>query len=171
MSFRIDIDSIIDGYFDNSSIAEGTAPECAFVLGRVASGKTTLRKQQFASGYVVIDAGDVFIRMCAGRYLDFPGSLEPLLDPVGYAITNQAISQKRNIVTESCGREEGLLNDTISAMKAIGYRVSAHYVECDLETSLERNESRGDENISSYYAEPYHLAWLLQAARAESSAG
>ena len=64
----------------------------------------------------------------------------------------------------------------IDALKSIGYRVEGSVITCDLEEALRRNASRGDDDISAYYAEPFQRAWIIDAcaelrARARNSVG
>jgi GTPase SAR1 family protein len=47
-------------------------PKLVLILGAVAVGKTTLRRQKYTSGYTHIDAGDIFIELSKGEYYDFP---------------------------------------------------------------------------------------------------
>jgi hypothetical protein len=51
-------------------------------------------------------------------------------------------------------------------MLAIGYRVEMQAITSDIEKALRRNLTRGDDNISAYYAEHYRRAWLHDAATA-----
>ena len=42
-------------------------------------------------------------------------------------------------------------------------------VTCDIEVAIERNMARGENNISSYYAEPFQRSWLIDASREVAS--
>ena len=46
----------------------------------------------------------------------------------------------------------------------IKYSNKVHYLQCDMDEVLRRNENRGDDNISAYYCEPYNIMWFKQAA-------
>ena len=72
-------------------------------MGGVATGKTTLRKQQYSSGYVLIDAGEIFLSLSRGEFLPFPGPLELAMEAVGRGVTVRALSERHNIVTEIIG--------------------------------------------------------------------
>lgn len=42
---------------------------------------------------------------------------------------------------------------------------------CDLDESIDRNLSRGDDNISAYYTEGYHALWILGATAGSGEEG
>ena len=60
---KIDVDAEVESYFDASSESHGGTPDFVIVMGGPAVGKTTLRKQMFSKGYVLVDAADIFIRL------------------------------------------------------------------------------------------------------------
>lgn len=45
-------------------------------MGGVAAGKTTFRKHRFSTGYVLVDAAEIFLNLSRGEYFPFPGHLE-----------------------------------------------------------------------------------------------
>jgi hypothetical protein len=94
--------------------------------------------------------------------LDFPDSLLEPLYLIGPLVSQRAISERRNIVTEIIGAEKDPTIELISALKAAGYSVDVVGVTCDFEESVRRNENRGD-NISAYYAEPFQRQWIIDA--------
>jgi hypothetical protein len=51
----------------------------------------------------------------------------------------------------------------IQETRKIGYEIDLVGVDAELEVCLERNRSRGEENISSYYTEGFHRTWLVKA--------
>jgi len=158
----------MDKFLAGSSIAApGADPEFVLLMGGVCAGKTTMRKQKFSRGYAVLDAGEIFLNLSRGHYYDFGAAFEEQLDLIGYGIAFRAIQQRRHLVTEMTGgqlpveRYEGL----IEAMLSVGYKAELLYVHCDFESAQQRNLNRGDDNISAYYTEPYHVRWLLDAVR------
>ena len=84
---------------------------------------------------------------------------------IGRLVAIRAIRERRNIVTEIIGSDFEETVSLIEALKSVGYSVEATAVTCDIEVAMERNMSRGENNISSYYAEPYQRQWLIEAAR------
>jgi hypothetical protein len=162
--FQFDLGAEVDRYFDGSSQSNGAEPRIVILMGGVASGKTTFRKQRFSTGYVLVDAAEVFLSLSRGESFDFPGPFEELLDTIGPLIARRAIDERRHIVTELIGAESEPIHALIEAMHAIGYRVGVQALDCDLEEAKRRNLSRGADNISAYYAERYQRTWLHDAA-------
>lgn len=161
----IDLAAEVERLFDDSSIPKDGRPVAVIISGGVATGKTTLRKQQYASGFVLVDAVDVFLSLSRGEYVDFPDGLEEPMDAVGRHVAWRAVSERRNIVTEVVGTDVGPVVELLEALRAVGYRVEGVTVTCDLDEALRRNKARGDDDISAYYAEPYQNAWIVAACR------
>lgn len=160
---EIDIRSEIDRRFDDSSLPPLGQPEAVVFMGGVASGKTTLRQQDYSRGYVTIDAAELFHHLSRDLgMLDFPDALLQPLQMIGPLIARRAISQRRNIVTEILGTDPASTQALIGALGQAGYRVKVIAVACSLEEQLRRNENRGD-NISAYHAEPFHRQWIINA--------
>ena len=162
---RIDVDAEVESYFDASSDSHGATPDFVIVMGGPAVGKTTLRKQKFSKGYVLVDAADIFIRLSKGLSLDFPDDLEEPMEVVGTMIAGRALAERRNIVTELIGADYDATAELIEAMRSIGYKISVNGVNCDVEEAQRRNLARGDDNISCYFAEEFQRKWLIAAAR------
>lgn len=162
---NIDIDAEVKSYFDASSESHGGPPDFAIVMGGPAVGKTTLRKQKFSKGYVLVDAADIFIRLSKGLSLDFPEDLEEPMEIVGTMIAGRAVAERRNIVTELIGADYDATVKLIEAMRSIGYKISVNGVNCDVEEAQRRNLARGDDNISCYFAEEFQRKWLIAATR------
>ena len=162
--FRIDVDAEVESYFDASSESHGATPDFVIVMGGPAVGKTTLRKQKFSKGYVLVDAADIFIRLSKGLSLDFPDDLEEPMEVVGIMIAGRALAERRNIVTELIGADYDATVELIEAMRSIGYKISVNGVNCDVEEAQRRNLARGDDNISCYFAEEFQRKWLIAAA-------
>jgi chloramphenicol 3-O-phosphotransferase len=165
-NFQIEIGAEMDRYFDDSSLSNGAEPRIVILMGGPAAGKTTIRKQHYSTGYVLVDAAEIFLNLSRGEYFDFPGPFDEMLAVMGPLIARRAITERRHIVTELIGSEFETTKALIEAMRAIGYRVEMHAITCDLEEAQRRNLSRGDDNISAYYAEHYQRDWLHEAALA-----
>ena len=153
----------VDRLFDDSSIPVDGKPVAVVLMGGVAAGKTTMRKQRFSTGYVLVDAADIFLSLSRGEFLPFPGPLQEPMDLIGRLVAKRALSERRNIVTEVIGAERETLERLIEALKSIGYSVQGACITCDVEEAVRRNESRGDGDISAYYAEPFQRAWIIDA--------
>ena len=161
---RVDFVAEIDRYFDDSSLAGRDGPSIVILYGGVASGKTTIREQRYSTGYVLVDAAEIFLGLSRGEFLPFPGVLEEPMSIIGSLVANRAVLERRNIVTELIGAEIEPVKALIDAMRAVGYRVEALGITCDIEVAAKRNESRGEESVSSYYTEDYQRTWLQEAA-------
>src|SRR5712691_2963554 len=78
-------------FFDKSSLPGDGSPQIVIVCGPTATGKTRYRRQKYASGYVVVDAADIFISLSRGEYIDFPSFLEQPMDTIGAAVAKRAM--------------------------------------------------------------------------------
>jgi hypothetical protein len=139
-------------------------PVFVLIMGPVCAGKTTLRREKYASAHVLVDAAQLFIDL-GGIDLDFPSTLEGPMVRIGAETARRAVAGKMNIVTEVVGSEFGRVVALIDAMKGAGYKVELVGLTADLEACIERNASRAQDNISAYYAEPFQTRWLIEAAR------
>lgn len=148
-----------------SAASPTTDPVAVVLMGGVAAGKTTIRRQKYNHGYVLIDAADIFIQLCHGQDLDFPGPVEEQLDLVGATLAYKALSEKRPIVTEIIGDDQKSTAEFLESLKSIGYSIEVVGLTCDVESAIARNESRGLDNISAYYAAPYQMRWITSACK------
>ncbi len=139
-------------------------PVFVLIMGPVCAGKTTLRREKYASAHVLVDAAQLFIDL-GGIDLDFPSSLERPMVRIGAEVARRAVAGKMNIVTEVVGSEFGRVVALIDAMKGAGYKVELVGLTADLAACIERNASRAQDNISAYYAEPLQTRWLIEATR------
>ena len=94
----------------------------------------------------------------------FPDFLEEPLNMVGALVAHQALSERRNIVTEIISGDADSTTRLIEALRAIGYETNLAWVKCcDTAEAIRRNANRGDDSISAYYAERFQRACLLEA--------
>jgi len=163
--FNFDIGFEIDRFFDDSSISRGEEPQIVILMGGPAGGKTTIRKQRYYTGYVLVDAAEVFLNLSRGDFFPFPEAFEEPMDIIGSLVAQRAIAERRHIVTELIGSNYEATKALIDALLAIGYRPNIQAITCDIAEATRRNANRGDDCISAYYAEPYQRRWLLQAAQ------
>jgi hypothetical protein len=168
-SIGIDFDTEVDSFFDDSSLSGNETPRLVIVMGGPASGKTTHRKARYATGYVVVDAAEVFLLLAKGRYLDFPDALEQEMEFVGSSVAARAVKERRHIVTELIGADYAATVELIEAIRSKGYQICVEGIQCDADEAQRRNLARGDDNISCYFAEPFQRRWLLEAARKQAA--
>jgi hypothetical protein len=140
-------------------------------LGGPAGGKTTIRKQKYSTGYVLVDSAEIFLSLSRGYFFPFPDAFEEPMQMIGSLVADRAVSERRHIVTEIIGSDFEPTKALIDAMRAIGYQVDIQAITCDIEEAQRRNLSRGDDCISAYFAEPYQRAWLQEAAVSELGSG
>lgn len=159
-----DVAEEADRFFDDSSLTNGAQPRIVIVCGPTATGKTRYRRQKYAKGYVVLDAGDIFISLSRGKYIDFPSFLKEPMEKIGAAVARRAIQERRNIVTEVIGHELEPLTLLIDSMTAAGYKVDLDAIDKDPIEAWKWNLQRSDDNISAFYSEKYHRKWLIRAA-------
>lgn len=139
-------------------------PEFIIIMGGVCTGKTTLRKSKYYTGYVNIDAGDIFIELSKGEYFDFPSHLEDKMNQIGLSKMRECIKDKKNIVIEIIGADYESVKELLDLSDKIKYSHKVDYLECDMEEAWQRNVNRGNDNISAHYCEPYHIKWFKQAS-------
>lgn len=144
--------------------ASTTQPIFVVVFGGIASGKTRFRRDKYADGFTHIDAGDIFISLCGGRYYEFPAHFEDELNYFGRDLARTAVYDRNNIVCEANASGDAMVRELAAAMKTAGYTIKVDMLKCTLEEAERRNVSRGIDNISSYYSQSYHLQWLIDAA-------
>jgi len=162
--FRFRVNDELDRFFDASSMPATDKPVFVLIMGAVAVGKTTLRKEKYSKGYVTVDAAEIFLNFSRGEYLPFPGPLKEPMDLMGRLVADKAVREKRNIVTEIIGADFSEVKPLMDLMLAVGYRIEVIGVTCPFEEAMKRNLGRGDDSISAFYAEPFQRGWLVEAA-------
>jgi chloramphenicol 3-O-phosphotransferase len=163
--FNFNINAEVDRLFDDSSLPKDGQPVAVILAGGPAAGKTTLRKGTYSSGYVLIDAADIFLSLSRGEFFPFPEGFEEPMDLIGRLVTNRALSERRNIITEIIGAEVEPTIQLSKALERIGYKTQFVGILCKIEEAMRRNLSRRSDNISAYYAEPFQRAWIIDTCR------
>lgn len=157
----IDFNQAVDRYFDDSSLCLAGSPRAVILMGGVAAGKTTIRKQKYSQGYVLIDAAQIFLDLSRGEVLDFPDAFADELELIGRFVAQRAITERRHIVTEIIGDDPDSTIAMIEALMAAGYVVDVVGVHCELQTSIDRANSRTEDHISAYYTGPMNARWIV----------
>lgn len=155
----------VDRYFDESSLCSHAKPKAMFLMGGPAAGKTNIRRRQFASGYVLVDASDVFAHLSGQQRTSFPGNFERVMEIVGMCVAQRAIAERRNILTEVIGANFDATIELIEAMREASYDVAISAVTCSIAEAQRRNLARHDDDVPCFYAEPYQRRWLIEASR------
>lgn len=128
----VDVAAEVERYFHDSSLVRNGPPELVLITGGAAVGKSRMRRARFACGYVNLDAGDIFIRLSQGRYIDFPSFLEEPMDMIGGLIAWQALRERRNIVCELIGAEVDPVKRLIDTYRALDYHIAVTGMTADL---------------------------------------
>ena len=109
--FHFDIGAEIDRYFDDSSVPHGEESRLIILMGGPAVGKTTIRKQRYSKGYVLVDAAEIFLSLSCGEFFPFPDAFEQPMDIIGSLVARRAISERRHIITELIGADYELTKE------------------------------------------------------------
>lgn len=165
-----DIAAEVGRLFDASSRARDTAPRAIVLLGDAASGKTTLRHEDYAHGYVNIDAADLFHRLGGDAGSEpFPGRFEAEMEQIGSAAARRAVAERRHMVVEVTGDSEDALLPLLAALRQAGYDTEIVPVERATDSTRPPPAARRN-TLPARLAQPLHLRWLIDACR-DYSAG
>ena len=159
----MDDQAIVGRYLGTRGLNAGATPEAVLVVGPPATGKTRWRREHL-SDHVPIDAGDLFWFLGASVDDDFPGPWEDALQRIGRRVAEAALRERRNVVIELLGDEDSPVKAVAMSLRAAGYRTRIDAIVCGVEEAMRRNEARGADNISCYFAECLHAGWVLDAA-------
>lgn len=151
-------------FLNYSSLCKEGTPTLVLVMGGVAVGKTRYRRQQYSHGYVVLDAGEIFLNLSKGQHVDFPSVLEDQMQRIGSALAYQALSERRSIVCELIGDQQEATQAMMKAAESVGYKIEMRGLTCDIEVALERNQARSIDNISAHFTQHYHMQWFTEVA-------
>jgi len=164
--------STVDEYFTDESFARDGKPNATFVVGQLCAGKTTYRMEHCARDFVLVDAGDVYLKLNNGSWADFGKNMESDMKQVCFAIAARAVMQRRNIVCELVVDSEDVVKvfqAVQNGLTALGYSVSIADIDCDVETAKKRNATRQKDNISAHYTTGYDLNTFIDVIRVKKS--
>lgn len=135
-------------------------PKFVIFMGGVASGKTTIRRQQFANGYVHFDFGEIHLALEKAIGKNNPRISESAA-LASDMILRESIENKKNIVIEIIGDNYDVITPVIDKMKEIGYEVSVQGITADIAESRERHLKAVEEDkdyISAYFTQEATLS-------------
>ena len=133
-----DVNAEVDRLFDDSSLCRDGDPLAVLIADGVAAGKTTIRKQKYSSGDVLIDAADIFLSLSRGEFFPFSETFEEPINCIGRLVTKRALSERRDIVTEIIGAEVEPTKRLFRALESIAQFVA---ITCEREEAMQRNLS------------------------------
>lgn len=166
----VDLQILIDSRLESALHCPSTPPVAVIVVGPIAAGKTTHRKTRLGSGYVHIDSADIFHELSRGdATLDFPDAFASEIEHIGRALTKAAIDQKLSVAVETPGHDQDEIITLVNSLKKVGYQVEVEALATDRETCEAQHATRGD-NVSSYWAAPIHVNWVVQECLAQAAA-
>ena len=158
-------DELIDSFFDNSQPNQ-EAPRAVIIMGGVGSGKTTMRKNEFASGYVQIDGSDIFSKIVKEESADDLDQYLPTIDEIGQQIMHRAVKERRNLAIEHIGDDASEMESIVDKLNEIGYQVDLRFVDCDTTEAYLRHLKATDSDyhyLSCYFTKDLHTKWILNA--------
>ncbi len=129
-------------------------PEFVIFMGGVAAGKTTIRHENYASGYVHFDFGEIF-----NEIEDEFGKAPRLATYAALAsniILTESLKKKKNIVIEIIGETEEPIKPIIGKMRDLGYKVSLQAITCDVQEAYSRHIKAVEEDsryISAHFTQ------------------
>jgi hypothetical protein len=84
-------------------------------------------------------------------------------------LTKAAIGQKLSVVVETPGHDQDEIITLINSLKKVGYQVEVQALATDRDSCEAQHANRGD-NVSSYWAAPIHVNWVVQECLAQAAA-
>lgn len=158
---HIDVEQEASRFFESTDLTPSDKPRAVLLVGPICTGKTTIRNSDYSSGFVLLDAGEIFLNLTGSSEPRFPGPLEATILVIGRRIFLEAANSRFNLVTEMLGTDGDVMISVIEALKAYGYVVEVTYVSAELDQCVKRQADRGDDNLSAYFTEGFHCAWIL----------
>lgn len=139
-------------------------PKFIVFMGGVGSGKTTMRRQQFANGYVHFDFGEIYNSIKKEFGEDNP-KLSSYAGLASDMILRESIDGKKNIVIEIIGENKEIIETIINKMKDIGYKISGQFINCDPVEAYKRhiNAVKEDKDyMSSCFTQDATMSFFYQ---------
>jgi hypothetical protein len=140
------------------------SPKFVILMGGVASGKTTIRKEKFSKNFVNFDFGEIEFAVKSAIGPNNP-ELERFVILTCALILRISLSSKRNIVIEIIGDDKDVIDPILGQMKKNGYAVSIEFVTCDPEEAYRRHivaVENGKDYLSAYFTQQDTLFFFYQ---------
>lgn len=105
-------------------------PKFVVYMGGVGAGKTTIRRNQCANGYVHFEFGEIYnaTKKVFGEECERLSSYASLASTL---VLQECLKSKKNIVIEIIGENKDVIEPVFTAMKNIGYELSLQFISCD----------------------------------------
>lgn len=137
-------------------------PKFVLVTGGVAAGKTTIRRQKYATGYVNFEYGEIYTAVKREVGTDHP-RLEVYVNVVCDLILRETITEKKNLVVEIIGDNYEKLVPLIDKMVSVGYKVEMVGITADPVEAYQRHLKAVKEDpdyISAHFTQDATMAAL-----------
>lgn len=127
-------------------------PKFIVFMGGVGSGKTTIRKQEYATGYVHFECGEILNAIDKELERGDP-RLSSYATLASNLILNESLTKKKNIVIEIIGDNYSLIEPVLEKMKELGYETFLKFINCDPVEAYKRHMSavKEDPEYNSVY--------------------
>ena len=146
-----------------SGVAD-TPPKFVIVMGGVGSGKTTIRHNEFADGFVHFEFGEIYTAV-KKVFGEDNTQLATLAAMTSTFVLGQCIESKKNIVIEIIGDDKEVVTPVIDAMNNLGYSTSLKFISCDPKEAYGRHLKAVDEDadyLSAYFTQEATLSFFYQ---------
>lgn len=149
--------------FWEKSISENP-PKFVIFMGGVGVGKTTMRRQDYAIGYVNFEFGEILNAIKKEFGEDDP-KLSSYAALASDMILSESLEKRKNIVIEIIGENYDVISPVIDKMKEIGYEVSVQGITCDPAEAYKRHlkaVKEDPEYLSAHFTQEVTLAFFYQ---------
>jgi len=139
-------------------------PKLVIFMGGVGSGKTTIRKQKYSTGYVHFEFGEIF-NTIKKEFGEDNTKLSSYATMASYMILGESLENRRNIVIEIIGDNYDIITPVIDKMKEKGYEVLLKSITCDIAEAYERHLNAVKEDsdyLSAYFTQETTLSFFYQ---------
>lgn len=139
-------------------------PKFVIFMGGVGSGKTTMRRREYATGYVHFEFGEILNAIKKEFGEDNP-KLSSYTAMACDMILRESLESKKNIVIEIIGESKDLIDPLISKMNEIGYEVSLKFIDCDPTEAYKRHlkaVKEDSEYLSAHFTQEATLSFFYQ---------
>ena len=149
---------IIESRFKNKN--EIQKNEAIILIGPLCSGKTSYRKENIGKTHIIIDAGEIY-KDLYGSAAGFGENLIEELNYIGTEIVKRILNENYSFVMEIMPDQYKNIIIIINKLKKLGYKTIGIKFDSTLKEAEDRNKNRNKNDISSYFTENFHIAWLL----------
>jgi len=135
-------------------------PKFVIFMGGIGVGKTTIRKEQYADGYVHFEFGEVYTAIKKTTGEDNP-RINEYIALACDLILRESIESKKNIVTEIIGSDADTVSPVIDKMREKGYDISVQVITADIAESRKRHLKMVEEDpdyLSAHFTEEATLS-------------